>query len=128
RRFTGGLGVIAAYTWSRTMGVSVGAADPRYPTKSPLYNDVPQILTLSPIWQVPLGSGHRLLNYGRVVNGIIGGWQLSAIISARSGFPFTPALSGTNLLNDTASHNHTELPDRICDGRYSATSTSNWFD
>ncbi|HWB84383.1 MAG TPA: carboxypeptidase-like regulatory domain-containing protein [Bryobacteraceae bacterium] len=128
RRFSDGLTATLAYTWSKSMGVTVGAADPRYPTKSLLPNDVPQILTLSPIWEIPVGAGHRLLNHKGVVNQVLGGWRLSGILSLRSGFPFTPTLSGTNLLNDSASHNHTELPDRICNGAISNPTVFNWFD
>ena len=35
-----------------------------------------------------------LSNAGRVVNKIVGGWELSFIVTAQGGFPFTAAMSG----------------------------------
>ncbi len=44
----------------------------------------------SPIYQLPFGRGQRFLgNSGRLVNSLAGGWEVSAIITAHSGFPFT---------------------------------------
>ena len=42
-------------------------------------------------YELPFGRGRSLLaNGGRVANAIVGGWQLNAILSAQTGFPFTP--------------------------------------
>jgi hypothetical protein len=44
------------------------------------------------VYQLPFGKGHSLLNHG-VVGQVVGGWQLTSIISRYSGLPFTV---GTN--------------------------------
>ncbi|HLK51271.1 MAG TPA: carboxypeptidase-like regulatory domain-containing protein [Bryobacteraceae bacterium] len=42
-------------------------------------------------YELPFGKGRSLLaNGGRVQNAIVGGWQLNGILSAQTGFPFTP--------------------------------------
>lgn len=125
-RFSAGLTLTAAFTHARSIGVSNGLSDPRYPTKGPLYNDVPNTLNIAPVYQLPFGSGRAFLNHGGLLNQIAGGWQLSGILSARSGFPFTPVLSGTNLLN--YSQIYQDLPDRVCSGKLSDPTVFNWFD
>jgi hypothetical protein len=42
-------------------------------------------------YELPFGSGHSLFaGANRVVNAFISGWQLNGILTAQSGFPFTP--------------------------------------
>ena len=50
--------------------------------------DVPQQLTLSPIWELPLGSGQQFLNRPGLVNGLAGGWEFAGIITFQGGFPY----------------------------------------
>src|SRR5262249_55223247 len=112
RRFSHGLSLSASYTDSLMMATIAGESDPRYSDRGPTNYDAPNVFVVSPIWQLPIGKGW--LNTGGVLNQIAGGWQLTTIISARSGFPFTPTLSGTNVLNDT--YKGFDLPQRICSG------------
>jgi hypothetical protein len=66
--------------------------------------DVRQNFTTSMIWIVPAGHGHQLLgNSSGLVNGLLGGWQLSGIGVARTGLP----------LNVTLSRSTSALPDGI---------------
>jgi hypothetical protein len=125
-RLSNGLTLTAAFTHARSMGVNVGLSDPRYPVKAPLYNDVPNTLVISPVYQLPFGAGKPFLRKQGFLNEVIGGWRLSGILSSRSGFPFTPALSGTNLLN--YAQLQMDLPDRVCSGKLSNPTPFNWFD
>ena len=56
--------------------------------------DVRHIATINALYTLPFGHGQR---YGNDVSGwtsnLIGGWSVSSIITAQSGFPFTPQLS-----------------------------------
>jgi hypothetical protein len=56
--------------------------------------DVRHIATVNALYTLPFGHGQR---YGNDVSGwtsnLIGGWSVSSIITAQSGFPFTPQLS-----------------------------------
>ena len=95
-----------SYTWSHTIdnatGVFNGLGDsknqgrqgPAHPFdldfdrgNSPL--DVRHLLSASVIADLPFGKGQRFLNEGGVANALFGGWQVNAIVSGRSGFPFS---------------------------------------
>jgi hypothetical protein len=87
KRFSGGLTVLANYTWSKTMddfGAS-GTTDPfnRRFDYGISNDDVPHVVHLSGLWQIPhahvQGAADRILN----------GWELTGITLWRSGFPFT---------------------------------------
>ena len=51
--------------------------------------DIRHLLSASGIVDLPFGNGQRFLNQGGVLNGLVGGWQINAIVSGRSGFPFS---------------------------------------
>lgn len=60
-------------------------------------------------YDLPFGQGRAFgANAGRITNKIIGGWSLRGILTAQSGFPFTP-LVGSNQSNNGDSRN----PDRV---------------
>ena len=63
--------------------------------------DIRHLVNVSGVWQMPFGTGKRLLNtQSRAVNAIIGGWQLSGIYrwntGLPSGSPFDDARWATN--------------------------------
>src|SRR5215467_14335203 len=60
-------------------------------------------------YQLPFGQGHRFGgNAGGVLNRIIGGWQWNGIVTAQSGFPFTPQ-AGSNV-SGTGDTNNPDVP------------------
>jgi hypothetical protein len=64
--------------------------------------DVRHVLVVSHIVQVPLGRGRRFLSgAGGMVNGLLGGWSISGIVSARSGGAFN-VLLGRDINDDGA--------------------------
>jgi len=66
--------------------------------------DVRHNFTTSLIWIVPVGKGHHLLgSSSRLVDTLLGGWQLSGIGMSRTGLP----------LNVTLSRSASALPDGI---------------
>jgi hypothetical protein len=89
RRFNKGLTLQVAYTWSKLMEATqfLNASDP-----TPYYVignfDRTHRTAASGIWEIPVGRGRQ---YGgtlpSVVNGIIGGWQVSGIYQNQSGPP-----------------------------------------
>jgi hypothetical protein len=60
--------------------------------------DVSQRATVSAIYPLPFGKGQRFAPSGRVLSGVIGGWQLNDITIFQTGYPL--AISGAN--NDLA--------------------------
>jgi len=50
--------------------------------------DIRHIINMNAIWQLPIGKGHKFLGGANgIVDGIIGGWQLSSIFRWNSGLP-----------------------------------------
>lgn len=104
RHFQGGLAVITAFTWSKT--INVGCAefwedcniqDPYNlrADRSAADTDVPLVFTLSSVYQLPFGKGTNYFNHG-VASAIAGGWQLNGILAARNGTPFTVGINFDN--------------------------------
>lgn len=133
KRFNHGVSVLLGYAWSHALdnvplefgGGALGPSpqDPR--NLSAEYSnsaiDMRHRLTLSYLWALPLGKGKPFLNYGSIINQIVGGWQLNGILTTQSGLWFSPVLQ-TSTTNGTSSR-----PDQI--GRVSYPKTlTRWFD
>lgn len=89
RRFRNGFTAITAYTYSKTMEATqyLNAADPT-PYRVISTIDRPHNLAVSGIYEMPVGTGKRLLgNANRPVNAFIGGWQLNGVFELTSGQP-----------------------------------------
>ena len=49
----------------------------------------------SVLWGLPFGRGQRWgSGWGSVHNSLLGGWQVTTIVSANSGYPMSPGVSG----------------------------------
>jgi len=100
RRFSGGLTYLASYTWAKAMDTGCGI---RVPPGDTLFvqdgwcqqcdravsgfNAAHRFVT-SALYELPFGKGKPFLGGGgRVLNGLVGGWQLGSIITLQSGFP-----------------------------------------
>jgi hypothetical protein len=89
RRMTSGFTFQLGYTWSKLMEATefLNPTDPM-PYKSIGALDRTHRLTMSGIWEVPVGRGRR---YGAslpaVLNLFAGGWQLGGVIVRQSGAP-----------------------------------------
>lgn len=105
KRLSAGLAYKVSYTWSRSMdhgssgwyGVEGFAVQNPYNLRadySPSGFDIPHVLTLSWIWQIPFGSGRKFDTGSNVLNNIIGGWQFNGISLFRSGQPYTMCING----------------------------------
>ena len=137
KRFSDGLSFLTSYTFGHTIddsegnegfngGVGNGSSqDDNNPQadRSRGYNDARQRLVFSYIWRLPVGAGKRYLNQGRVINGILGGWEMTGVLAFQSGFPLS-VLSPQDFSNSGSSN---ARPDRICNGAGQKT-VSNWFD
>jgi len=104
KQLSQGLQYQVAYTFSKCMSDSTGyygawvnalSASAYwqnvYDQKSeyaPCYYDATHVVSAYAIYDLPFGRGKMLAkNAGRAVNGVIGGWQVSPIVSFRTGWP-----------------------------------------
>lgn len=112
KRFSRGLTVLSAFTYSKSIdnssGVRAGAGD-ILQMNNP-YNIGPGERGLSQFnakfrwvtsgfYQLPFGRGERILGHaGGVVNALVSNWQFGGILTLQSGMPLT-ALDGIDTLN-----------------------------
>jgi hypothetical protein len=113
-RLTRGLQFRANYTWSKNLDINSGLTGAQA-NNQPQMVMVPsdpgrdwgpsaltpaQQATVSMHYDLPFGAGQRWLHGGgRLLNKLTEGWQLNAIYTALSGFPFTPT-AGSNRSGD----------------------------
>lgn len=108
KRFVAGVSFLVAYTLSRTMS-NTDTAFPTFNSSalnkfdpksewSIASNDQTHILSISGIYELPIGPGKPFLNKGgAVAKNLLGGWQISGVAGYSSGQPFGIAASGTPL-------------------------------
>ncbi|PWU03198.1 MAG: hypothetical protein C5B51_19340 [Terriglobia bacterium] len=137
RRTAKGLYLLAAYTYSSAMTnglLQEITGDPGvdyYPLnawpnadKGHAATDLRNSLTISSVYQLPIGKGHPILpNLHGIGDAILGGWQLNGILVARSGFPL-----GMTVASNQSGTALTNRPNRICDGKLSSPTVNKWFD
>lgn len=122
RQFSNGLSFLANYTWSKALSASQegsnGTLNQRrsclpYCDYGPTTYDVPQALVVSAVWELPFGTGRHFGGHmNPVLNAVVGGWDVDAIVTMQKGNPFTA----------TAPNNTAWSPGMIraniyCDGR-----------
>jgi Carboxypeptidase regulatory-like domain/TonB dependent receptor len=141
RRMFNGLQFLAGYTFSKNISNNEGEegayADGGAPQgqndnnpaeeRGLTVNDVRHRFTFSSLYELPFGKGKRWLsNSNAVVNGFLGGWELTALASFQTGFPITPQ-SGIDSANVGTGN---WRPDRICNGNLPSDqrTVARWFD
>ncbi|MGA3167180.1 MAG: carboxypeptidase-like regulatory domain-containing protein [Terriglobia bacterium] len=131
KRLSSGLMFLVSYTYSKAIWEgggddTIGALpqdDNNYRADRSLSPfNAANAFVFSPLWQLPVGKGRHYLNQGGILNGFLGGWEATAIITLQSGFPFT-VHSANDYSNSLSS---SPRPDRICNGSGQRT-ISNWF-
>jgi len=140
QRFSRGLYFLASYTWSKSIddqsnGTDTASASGQYPqdSQNPSLDrglssfDVPQRFVGSFVWQLPFGREKAFgASLPGAVNGLVGGWQLSGVITAQSGSPFSVLMACADI---NAEGNNCR-PNRIAGGVLPAgqRSIAEWFD
>jgi hypothetical protein len=101
KRFTGGLSVLATWTWSKALSDAwaddnvQGGGGGSYQTVYDLAayslsnNHTPDRVTLTTSYELPFGRGKLISSNNRIVNWTAGGWQLNGIIVMQTGFPIS---------------------------------------
>jgi hypothetical protein len=89
RRFSGGFSVMTAFTWSKLfedtsfLGPQVAG---NYVEHKLGGEDRPFVLSVAPIWQIPVGRGKRFARgMPKAPDAVVGGWELSGNYRVQSG-------------------------------------------
>jgi hypothetical protein len=109
RRFSGGFSWLSSYTWSKAITNAPqfrnagGANGSENSPPQDSYNlraerglasfDLRARFVNTMVWELPFGKNKRYLTQGPAA-AILGGWQLSTIWQAQTGFPFTINVNG----------------------------------
>ncbi len=124
RRFSSGLGLNLAYTFGKSIDVQsidpvgtssnggIGTSTTTSRSPADIRNwreerarsdfDRQQVLTITSVWDLPVGRGHRFLrNAHPVLNHILGGWSINSIYTFMTGEPFSVR---SGVLTSNATH------------------------
>jgi hypothetical protein len=97
RRFSAGLSLLAAYTYSKIINVGEqGYRDPlnnRDLDRGLGIYSAPWRFTGVYTYELPFGRGRKWMNNNRALDLVLGGWELSGITTLQSGFPLSPSNS-----------------------------------
>lgn len=100
KRFSSGLQANISWVWSKMMNngaesgmpSAFGGAYPYstyLPSKALSIDDIPHVVTITFLDQLPFGKGKRFLNHGGLANAVVGGWQFSGALRYESGRPLS---------------------------------------
>lgn len=134
-RISKGLTALVSYTYSKFLDNVEGNQSWSYAGSSgPANNynlaaeksvdgsDIPHSLVASYVYQLPIGRGKTVgSGMGRAANAVLGGWELSGIVTLKSGIPIS--ISG----NDINTFGGDPRPDVIGDVHVHNRSINEWF-
>ena len=111
KRFGHGVWLLSSYTLSKELTssdnpqqssngqMSYGRISPfeRARNKGLADTDVPQVLSVAWLYQLPFGKGERWMHQGGVIDKVLGGWALNSIFRTSSGTPLFFSSSTCNV-------------------------------
>jgi len=141
RRYAKGLEFLLSYTWSKALtdnlgyygstGVQAQGAysynhyDRRKTNYGPAFFDARHNVTASAIYELPFRRDiQRRAGWNGVVDGILGGWNISGIVNWHTGFPITVSATDRSQQNPRG----TARPNRIGNGRPANQTIDHWLD
>jgi hypothetical protein len=135
KRFSSGLAYQVSYTYSKSIDIGssgwygvegFSVQDPYHINndRSVSAFDLAHVLSVNIVYELPIGKGKLLTTHNRVVDYIIGGWQLNTIAQAHSGLPYNITVDG-----DIANTGNTgyERANLVGDPNLSNHSANEWF-
>lgn len=138
-RLHNGLYFMAAYTYSRSLDNGPGGNSSSSESRSNVQNprdisaeyglsdfNYSHRFTDSTVYQLPVGRGRRFLgNDGAVTDAILGGWEMTGILSLQTGAPFSVSMATSGANTGTFTR-----PNRVCNGNWSGSQRTlqEWYD
>ena len=103
KQYNKSLSVGMEYQWTRVLGIE-NLQDPtgKYPRDSygPVSGITPQVLQMNYTYALPLGQGQIFFPHvNNVVNKALKGWEISGVINAQSGQPFSATYTSSSTYN-----------------------------
>ena len=107
RRLAKGLTAILNYTWSTNIGTSGGSNETitsqnNYTSATDrAFNtfDIRHNLNAASLWSIPVGIGHKAdFGRNRLLNSLLGGWQLGGSYNFHSGLPINVVMTRANVV------------------------------
>ncbi len=112
KRFSGGFNILAAYTFAKNLGNADGNVGgfvqnsyAAYLEHGPVAPDLRQRLSVSYLYELPVGHGRHLLGDSKgITDAILGGWQVAGIVAAQTGEAVNAVMSSD--LSNTGSFSY----------------------
>lgn len=129
KRFSQGFQLLGSYTYSKCLDLGSNQNTPIFfgmlhQNYAVCDYDLPQNLAVSSVYELPFGKGRHFMSSAHpIVNGFLGGWEIAGILSARSGLPFTPVISGDRANTGVSN----QRPNRTGNGTLANPTPSRWF-
>lgn len=97
KRYSNGLLLTSQYSFTRAIGTESYQNPTNYnDSRGNLNNLRRHVLVTSYVYDLPFGKGKTLLSgVSRMTDYLVGGWQVSGLVQALSGAPFSPSFSTT---------------------------------
>ncbi|MFN9893440.1 MAG: TonB-dependent receptor domain-containing protein [Acidobacteriota bacterium] len=145
RRFSAGLTFTAAYTFAKHLGDNAGPNPgsfagetgggrvtnslDRRADRGDVYATRRHRSINTLVYELPFGKGRRwMANSNGAVDAILGGWQISSILSLQSGPFLTPTFNGGDPSGTDAPSRGTQRPDRLGAGSVASPDRNVWLD
>ena len=98
-RYRSGLQFQANYTYSKALSDSLGDQQSRFEPfldgtnpsleRARVPYDLTHVFNFNGSYELPFGTGHRLLSRNSILSRIVGGWHLASTVTWQSGAPFS---------------------------------------
>lgn len=105
KRYTNGLSFLVSYNLSRMMSdtnsgfSSFANTDYNKNNQKAEWtidnNDQPNMINIAATYELPFGKGRQFLNRGGITNVVLGGWQISPLLTYASGTPLYSGVGGS---------------------------------
>jgi hypothetical protein len=135
KRYSAGLSLLATFTWGRSIDDGNGIATSTLASNTTPQDslsqaaergrsdfDVKYRFVFSPVYELPFGKGKSFVQSG-LWSYLIGGWQVSALLSAQTGNPLTPYYAA----DISGTQNNHDRPNVVGDPNNGPKTPQQWF-
>jgi len=135
KRFSSGFAFTANYTWSKAIDIGCSGFFVENCAVQDPYNfnndrsvtgaDIPQMLNVNWVYELPFGSGKTWQTGNAAADYIIGNWQINGIATFRSGQAYTVNINGD--IANTGNKNGYMRPNLVSDPKLDNPTPQRWF-